>query len=108
VYFPLENLEQAPVVVFLLRRVVGAAASEANTPLSEKRPGSPWHDGVHRGTTGFIQKITYRDFMHDSAAAVAWGKKERDSNWQKGKPQTRLFVMGQAPVLNNAGNVGIG
>tara|TARA_R110000822_G_scaffold34103_21_gene97123 strand:- start:2436 stop:3326 length:891 start_codon:yes stop_codon:yes gene_type:complete len=97
VYFPLENLEQAPVVVFYY--------------------GGSWRDG-ERGNYAFVgealaahgmigviadyrvyPEITYPDFMHDSAAAVAWVEKERQQ-WQK-EPQP-LFVMGHSAGAYNA------
>jgi acetyl esterase/lipase len=97
VYFPLKNLQQAPVVVFYY--------------------GGSWRGG-ERSNYAFVgealaahgmiavivdyrvyPEITYPAFLEDSAAAVAWIEKERQQ-WQD-KPQP-LFVMGHSAGAYNA------
>ncbi|MFO7703797.1 MAG: alpha/beta hydrolase [Halopseudomonas sp.] len=97
VYFPLENVQQAPVVIFYY--------------------GGSWRGGK-RGNYAFVgealaahgmiaviadyrvyPEITYPAFMQDSAAAVAWVVKQR-SQWQD-EPQA-LFVMGHSAGAYNA------
>lgn len=97
VYFPRENIQSAPVVVFYY--------------------GGSWRGG-ERENYAFVGEalaahgmiaviadyrvypdVTYPAFLHDSAAAVAWAYKERQ-HWQK-QPQP-LFVMGHSAGAYNA------
>lgn len=97
VYFPRENLQQAPVVVFYY--------------------GGSWRGG-ERGNYAFVGEaltargiiavipdyrvypdITYPAFLQDSAAAVAWVQKHR-GEWQS--ESTSLFVMGHSAGAYNA------
>ncbi|WP_339648320.1 alpha/beta hydrolase [Halopseudomonas pelagia] len=96
-YFPLENVQQAPVVIFYY--------------------GGSWRSG-ERGNYAFVgealaahgmiaviadyrvyPEIAYPAFLQDSAAAVAWVEKER-AQWQD-EPQA-LFVMGHSAGAYNA------
>lgn len=97
VYFPKENIQSAPVVVFYY--------------------GGSWRGG-ERGNYAFVgealaahgmiavvvdyrvyPEVTYPAFLQDSASAVAWVEKERQQ-WQD-QPQP-LFVMGHSAGAYNA------
>jgi len=98
VYFPLENLEQAPVWWCSITAGSWRGGERGNYAFVGEALAAHGMIGVIADYRVYPE-ITYPDFMHDSAAAVAWVEKERQQ-WQK-EPQP-LFVMGHSAGAYNA------
>lgn len=97
VYFPLENVQQAPVVVFYYGGS-WRGGERANYAFVGEALAAHGMIGVIADYRVYPE-ITYPAFLQDSAAAVAWVMQER-GQWQD-QPQP-LFVMGHSAGAYNA------